>query len=293
MEFDPRGGSNRYKINTDFFQKWSLEMAYVLGFLYADGAIEDSKTSSRTQYITFSSKDKDILETIKRTLKSGHPIHCRPPHKVLYSNGKTYESAESYYLRIGSKRMYADLLEVGLLPNKSKIIRFPDDIPDKYLKHFIRGYFDGDGCVHIKKGRGKKRDIILKGLNVIFTSGSKLFLEGLSARINKFIKPNRNKICDSHRAYQLRYSTSDSIKWFKFLYKNTLKGLYLKRKFEIFIKYFQLRPLKIDKEIIKILDNLEAWRGTQEDRERSAKPFYASANLAHASNFKTIGTKLI
>lgn len=269
--FDPRGGSNRYRIKTDFFQKWSKKMAYVLGFLYADGAIEDSKTSSRTQYITFASKNKDILETIKRTLKSEHPIHYRPPHKVLYGNDKTYESAESYHLRIGSKRMYADLLEVGLLPNKSKIIRFPDDIPDKYLGHFVRGYFDGDGCVHLKKGRDKKRDIILRGLNVIFTSGSKSFLEGLSARINKFIKPNQNKICDGHRAYQLRYSTSDSIKWFKFLYKNTPKGLYLKRKFEIFIKYFQLRPLKIDKEIIKMLDKHKIWPSTQEVRERSAK----------------------
>jgi len=63
--FDPRGGSNRYSIKTDFFQKWSNEMAYVLGFLYADGCIVDAAKSSRTQYIKFASKDKEIIEKIK------------------------------------------------------------------------------------------------------------------------------------------------------------------------------------------------------------------------------------
>lgn len=260
IKFDTRGGHNRYQFNVDFFKKWTDEMAYVLGFLWADGNITDA-VSSRAQYTGFSSKDKNILATIKLLLKSNHPIRSHPPHKILDGNGKTYESKKIFSFRIGSRRMFTDLSKIGLTPNKSKTTKFPFNLPNKYLNHFIRGYFDGDGCVHIKRGRNKKRNLILKGLNVIFTSGSKSFLEGLSARINDFIKLNQNKIYDSHRAYQLRYSTSDSIKLFKFLYKNTPKCLYLKRKIEIFIKYFQLRPLKIDKEIIGLLNNLEnlAW----------------------------------
>lgn len=30
----------RYNINEKFFEEWSNDMAYVLGFLYADGSME-------------------------------------------------------------------------------------------------------------------------------------------------------------------------------------------------------------------------------------------------------------
>ena len=68
-KLDPRGGSNRHRVKTDFFQKWSNEMAYVLGFLYADGSITDARKTSRTQYIQFASKDRDILINIKAQLE--------------------------------------------------------------------------------------------------------------------------------------------------------------------------------------------------------------------------------
>lgn len=253
--FDPRGGSNRYSIKTDFFQKWSNEMAYVLGFLYADGSIIDA-VSSRTQYIKFDSKDKDIINSIKLLLRSKHPIHSRPPRETLHRNG-IYKSLELFSLSIGSRRMFADLIKIGLMPNKSKIIKFPVNIPKKYLSHFIRGYFDGDGCVHIQKAKGKKQKIILKGLSVIFTSGSKIFLQGLISNLQKIITLKHDKVYDSNRAYQLRYSTFDSIQLFKVLYKNTFQDIYLKRKFEIFLKYFQLRPLRVDKDVKKIFKNLK------------------------------------
>ena len=48
-----------------FFKKWTPEMAYVLGFLYADGNIVDA-VASRTQYISFSSKDREIIAKIKK-----------------------------------------------------------------------------------------------------------------------------------------------------------------------------------------------------------------------------------
>ena len=67
FSIDPRGGHNRYKFDKDFFKKWTPEMAYILGFLYADGDIEDVRKSSRTQYITFVSVDKEILESIVPT----------------------------------------------------------------------------------------------------------------------------------------------------------------------------------------------------------------------------------
>ena len=280
--FDNRGGANRYKIKDDFFQIWSNEMAYVLGFLYADGTIIDAK-SSRTQYIAFSSKDKNILDSVKFLLQSKHPIYIRPPQKTLHRNGKIYESSKSFCLRIGNRKMFADLKKIGLTPNKSKTIKFPTNIPNKYLSHFIRGYFDGDGCIYLQRSKGKTQKLIIKKLSIIFTSGSKIFLEGLNSSLRKNIELNQNKVYNSHWSYELRYSTSDTIKLFKFLYKDLSKNTYLKRKLRIFLKYFQLRNSKIDKNIGKILKNLRNGLVPEKLRERSAKPFYVGASPAQAS----------
>ena len=257
---DPRGGSSRYKINKDFFKKWSKEMAYVLGFLYADGCIIDALDSSRTRYFSFFSRDKDLLNDIKRILQSDHPLRYRAPRKKKYPDGKIYESKEAYLLRIASKEMYADLENLGLMPNKSKTIKFPDFIPNKYFSHFTRGYFDGDGCVHISTVKNKNGQRVFKKLNVIFTSGSKLFLEGLNNNLEKSTTVSLKNINYSHRAYQLRYCTKDSIELFKFLYKNTFKEIYLKRKLEIFLRYFYEYSLKIDRKTKNIFNNLKMAR---------------------------------
>ncbi|MEK7665219.1 MAG: LAGLIDADG family homing endonuclease [Patescibacteria group bacterium] len=253
FSLDPRGGHNRYKFKIDFFEKWTPKMAYILGFLYADGDIEDVRRSSRTQYITFASIDKEILEVIKNAMGSEHNINYRAPRKVTYSNGKTYESSGIYRLRIGSKKMFDDLIKLGLTPRKSLTIIFPNNIPDNCFRHFIRGYFDGDGCVTIKKGKGKYGQPILKGIAVIFTSGSKLFLEGLRDNACRFANFGKRSVYYGSNAYYLKYDTFESLKWFKFFYGGNLSELFLERKFNVFKKYFQIRPIRIDGETANIL----------------------------------------
>ena len=85
---DPRGGHNRSPINNFFFQTWSPSMAYILGFIFADGAIEDVQKSSRTCYLLITSKDLEILEQIKNALNSKHTIYSVLPTESLFP-GKT------------------------------------------------------------------------------------------------------------------------------------------------------------------------------------------------------------
>lgn len=254
--FDPRGGANRYKIKIDFFKTWSNEMAYVLGFLYADGDIVDAVKSSRTQYIKFSSKDKDILEVIKSILQAEHPIHYRPPRETLFSDDHICHCSTTFYLRIGSRRIFTDLKKLKLTPNKSKIVRFPDVVSDEYLSHFVRGYLDGDGCVSFRIKEGQKKKFVVQKLSIIFTSGSKKFLERLNTHLSKVVSITNKRVYNSKRAYQLCYSSFDSIELFKFLYRDIPGEAYLKRKFNIFLKYFQLRPDRVDNEVRNIIDNL-------------------------------------
>lgn len=57
---DPRGGHNRFSFHKDFFKRWSDEMAYVLGFLFADGNVIDA-TQKSNKLLEFIYKDKKEL----------------------------------------------------------------------------------------------------------------------------------------------------------------------------------------------------------------------------------------
>ena len=147
---DPRGGHNRSQINQTFFQSWSPQMSYVLGFIFADGAIEDVQKSSRTCYLAIINKDVSILKKIKSVMDSTHKLYRRPAQLELYPGNKVYRAGERFVFRVGSKLIYNDLLNLGLTPRKSLTIAFPA-IPLEFLSYFIRGYFDGDGCIYFKR----------------------------------------------------------------------------------------------------------------------------------------------
>ena len=231
---DPRGGHNRSQINQSFFKSWSPQMAYVLGYIFADGAIEDVQKSSRTCYIAMSSVDVSILNQVRQSMNSNHKFYLRKSRLVTYLNGKSYTSKDSFIFRIGSKLMYNDLLELGVTPRKSLSIPFPT-IPTEYLHFFVRGYFDGDGCLHLKEDKYPK---------VIFTSGSSKFTDGLAKILSNLIqipvKTASSQVQDSgNLCYRLAYNTKLSRKILEFMYKDLEKAPYLERKFEIFQKYLQ------------------------------------------------------
>ena len=236
----------KYQVNENFFYKWTGEMAYVLGFLYADGSLEDA-SYLRGKYIRASSIDEYSIVLIQQILKADHPII-----KII---NKSHSGHTKYFIRIGSKKMYASLEKRGLYPNKSLTIEFPK-IPGKYLADFIRGYFDGDGCVFLEMGKGKTGARIIKKLSTIFTSGSNKFLVGLGKILSDKVLVKNKVVINSHRSFQLRYDTDDSVKLFKFIYGSKSR-LFLRRKLTKYLEYFKLRPIRIDRQVKRILKNLD------------------------------------
>jgi hypothetical protein len=233
----------KYDVNENFFKKWTPEMAYVLGYLYADGSLEDA-SYLRGKYLRVSSIEKESIIRIKELLASKHTVVKKPPTS---KNGKV-----GYLLRIGSHILYADLVKLGLYPNKSLTIKFPN-IPKNYMASFIRGYFDGDGCVMIQKTKGKRQDVIIKKLSTVFTSGSRDFLDKLAKELQKIIGTDQTNVYVGHNSYMLSYSTGDSIKIFKFIYGNGTKSVFIRRKFDIFCEYFRLKSQKEDSKVREII----------------------------------------
>ncbi len=237
MYRDPRGGHNQKSFSENFFKTWSPSMAYILGFISADGAVIDARKSSRTCYTSIVINDKDLLESIKKIMQSNHPIHKKPARFTAFPKEKIYLCKESYSLRFGSKKMFQDLINLGITPRKSLRLKLPSQLPNKYLQFFIRGYFDGDGCVSIDKRKNKYPSII----QVIFTSGCKSFLEDLSQQLSRHIKIKIHKTLSSgNGTYQLRYKKTETIKILQFMYKDLESAPYLERKYIIAKPYLAI-----------------------------------------------------
>ncbi len=217
-------------------------MAYVLGYWYADGSLEDA-SYLRGKYIRVTSVDREMIVKFKKWLKSEHTI---VKLKSSQPNGK-----DRYLLRIGSHKLYESLTRLGLYPNKSLTITCPP-VPTRFFEHFVRGYFDGDGCAYLYTTKGKRKPIIIRKLSIIFTSGSFDFLRVLCDTLRQRVTLQQANIYQGTRAFQLRFGTHDSIKLFIFMYRHCNSAMLLPRKIKAFSDYFRLRPKQRNQQVRKI-----------------------------------------
>jgi len=128
---------NRYILDENYFDCIDTESkAYILGFIYADGFVGDEKFNN----IVIAVNDLEILEFIAKEFKFTGNI--RKTKKGGFENSKC-----GYSLNFSSKIMASRLREIGLYPNKSLTIDTLPQIDKKLVRHFIRGYFDGDGSI--------------------------------------------------------------------------------------------------------------------------------------------------
>jgi len=138
------------KLNECFFDKITTErQAYWLGFLAADGCVRN-KPGKRLLSVILANKDRCHLELFRDHIESEHNIYYyERDHEV---NGYDYHS-EVVQLDLVSSRLVEGLIKHGVVPNKTENLQPPKLLP-RLIRHWIRGYFDGDGSVSvIKNGR--------------------------------------------------------------------------------------------------------------------------------------------
>ena len=198
-------------------------MAYVFGFLSADGTLTKNKRGAH--FLELQITDGLLLRNIRHTLGSNHKIsiHSMPaPQNSIYR------------IQIGSKIMFHDLRALGLSQHKARTIKFPS-VPIQYLPEFTRGYFDGDGYVWLGYVHKNRRTKTL-ALRVVFTSCSKVFLKGLQKVLDERLEIS-GSLTHYSQAYRLIYSTKPSLLLYRFMYNNP--GIHLYRKKKIFDKYIK------------------------------------------------------
>lgn len=201
--------SNRWpqRILEPFFDNWSENMAYVLGYFAADGGMYKNRRGSC--YVAFTSTDKELITLIKELMYASNIIES-------YKNPKkTWK--RRYVLQLGSRKLYERLLQLGFTPRKSLSLIFPN-IPDNILNHFLRGYFDGDGCAVFAYYKRKQRKNLQKILNIRIRCGSKKFLQTLQDKLSAVIRIGKGGLYFHGGAYELVYSTKDVIELYSFMY---------------------------------------------------------------------------
>ncbi len=100
-------------------------------------------------------------------------------------------------------------------------MRFPS-VPCQYLPDFIRGYFDGDGCIYEVK---RKRPT--PGMEVDFATGSKSFAESLLLVLQEHVHPSFKLYNKRKNYYCVRGWNQAASALYKYMYNGKI---YMTRK---------------------------------------------------------------
>lgn len=216
-------------MNHDFFKIWTPDSAYTVGFLMADGSIRHKdycKTKGYYIDLALHTKDIEVLEYIKDIIQPTSSI-C---HRKYTGKDNIYRTIS--YLAICSKLLVSDIMKLGVIPRKTGREIIPN-IDNINFRHFLRGYFDGDGSVSFGTQMRKDGGISVNNRATI-VSGSHQFLIDLKLRCcnigNKVVR-RKNSQCSQ---WTVR-SKKDLIIFYNLLYDFD-NIFYLRRKRQIFNK---------------------------------------------------------
>lgn len=199
-------------------------MAYVLGLFAADGNMIKNKRGAH--FIALYSNDRGLLVHVRNVIGSSHKIAV---------HHKAGNRATAYQIQIGSKEWFNDLSLLGMTPNKSKSLQMPR-VPPRFIADFVRGYFDGDGCVYFARLKFTARKRPRNILNTLFTCGSADFLREPHT-VLKLHGIKGGCIRTKKGGYDLSLSFRDSLALYRLMYNTGLDtGLYLPRKYTLFRK---------------------------------------------------------
>jgi len=227
---------NRYTLNESYFKHCDTERkAYWLGYLYADGFVGDEHYNN----IVFSQKQTDgyVIEQFAKDIEFTGQLRVSQPSAGTFENG-----LPQVVINFSSPTMARDLKKLNMFPRKSMTMELLPPIAPQLMRHFVRGYFDGDGSIHESiRNYYKGREYYSYHWNIIGTLPFNLKVASLL--------PVKSSMRDSHTP-EMKYLNIDSNKKIKelyhFLYDDAT--FFLKRKHDIFLKAIRYIDRKLSNE---------------------------------------------
>jgi len=212
-EVDNDRTSAIYTYNTELFKSISTEWeAYWLGFLYADGYVNTYGTSIE---LCLQKRDEDHVKKFMRY--------------VSIDKNNSYDKDVKGYMQhridIHSKELAQNLIKCGCQNNKTFKLQFPtnDIVPNELMHHFIRGFFDGDGCIYMSHNR--------KIVSIVCASCD--FISHIQDVFVNEVGMTKTKLSKNRNLYTFSNGNQlDILALKKYLYKDAT--IYLQRKYEKF-----------------------------------------------------------
>ena len=220
------------KINHDYFEKIDTQdKAYWLGMIFADGGVYHRTETSKSLRLELKISDRYLIDELSRSL--GSPLKSKEYiGKSTWKNIKHNDTLKhNAYCAWHSEKLVNDLSKYGVIPNKTLTLsKIPTEIPQELMRHFIRGYFDGDGTVyHYKDGN---RIVIRFGFY-----GTEDFVGSILSKlksINIGVNVNVYNQKESNVSFFLCTAKQDVKNFYDYIYKDA--NIFLNRKKEKFKK---------------------------------------------------------
>lgn len=205
------------------------EKAYWLGLLTADGCVQCRSESGNSWVISLSlmKEDKYLVEQFAKDVKTDLIVK-----EYINKTGFQRKDGKPHIetrLSLFSTIMANDLKKYGVIPKKSLILENVPSISENLYRHFIRGFFDGNGSVTYRWNKNKK----YRTPRIIFYSTYN-FCNSLASIISKQLGIIQPKITEQKNA-QISLFSYTNFKYIKKIYEYFYKDLtdnlhYCKRK---------------------------------------------------------------
>lgn len=195
------------------------EKAYWLGFISADGCINERKSDSgkvKSMCLEIGLAIKDVVHLEKFCVFMGiDKSHIKFKTSYLKATDKTYQVCR---VAIFNTNICNDLINLGVTPRKSETHKFCKQIPKELIFDYLRGYVDGDGYFRKASKNTLELEII----------ASIPFIDDLLYTFN-IEKYRIGKKSKSGEVIQISINSKDSKRLIENMYLNP--NVYLNRKY--------------------------------------------------------------
>lgn len=214
------------KVNDSYFEKIDTECkAYWFGYALADGCISQSAGDFRAFHFNLQRRDRVVLEKFTKHIEYSGEI--RDYQRWNKDHTKLHDKSG---VDFNNKIFCSHLMTKGWFEFKQQ-----DDpsialsvINAELINHFIRGFFDGDGCISESKKNGKCY------FNFAGSKNNLDYIEDMIINYLGFNKKNPKK-SKTTASYRMGWNGNRQVALFgEWLYSNAT--LYLDRKFVKFSK---------------------------------------------------------
>lgn len=209
-----------YSLNSSFFSSINTEAkAYILGFIHADGTLSAVKSGNHYMVINVKESDKQIVNDIALAMEATVPI------QLVKRRPSGYRGEDIARLCIGNKQIYSDL--IALRVKEPQVLQ---SIPSTLIHHFIRGVFDGDGCISVNYGRVRKGEwtFYLLGIPELILKLDDILCMETGINKCKLVYPHPDLLRARHTG------RGNVTKIGRYLYNDA--NIYLQRKYDLFIR---------------------------------------------------------